>query len=349
MPGKCGLPLGLPSWNELPFCSVGLLCLGSPKWTRLVPGPWLAPWCFCSVSHEDSSMVIWCPQSSALIHDKTNFLKRNCVLNQAVFHERPLSYISDSQPECRCTLCNINTSKESQISNFSHTTRCSHGRELVRAYKAQGLLCLFKWMHRKILVVLQKNPQEKYIVSLPSSTEARASCCMLPYKHMWRGDILFQQVLSPGLSSVKINNNVWLGLLTKSYRTRTRDYRWNWQRSGVRHNRKHFLTWWGSNCWSLLSREAVQADNVSKLRKALDIFMGSKSIETYLKGQGRDVLSGISNPTVIDAGWMQVEQTAESSRAHVLSLNSHCIAAARDRALGEMDCQSDPLLMILCI
>jgi len=46
----------------------------------------------------------------------------------------------------------------------------------------------------------------------------------------------------------------------------------------------------------------VQADNVSRLRKALGICMGSESINTYLKGQGRDVLSGIPNPTVRDAG-----------------------------------------------
>lgn len=62
------------------------------------------------------------------------------------------------------------------------------------------------------------------------------------------------------------------------------------------------MTWWGSSCWSLLSLEAVQANNVSKFRKVLDKFMAGKSINTYLKGQGREVLSGISNSIVIDAG-----------------------------------------------
>lgn len=134
--------------------------------TRLVPVPgWLLA--ASVVCHEDSSMVSWCPQYSALIHDKTNFLRRNYVLTQAIFHKSSLSYISHSQPQCRCTLCNINTSKESQFSNFSHTTRCSHGRGLIKAYKAHGLLCHFKWLHRKRLTVLQKNPEEKYIASLP--------------------------------------------------------------------------------------------------------------------------------------------------------------------------------------
>lgn len=47
---------------------------------------------------------------------------------------------------------------------------------------------------------------------------------------------------------------------------------------------------------------AVQADRVGRLRKVRDTVMASKSIKAYLKGQGRDVLSGNSNPTVIDAG-----------------------------------------------
>lgn len=41
---------------------------------------------------------------------------------------------------------------------------------------------------------------------------------------------------------------------------------------------------------------------MSKFGKVLDKFMAGKSINTYLKGQGREVLSGISNPIVIDAG-----------------------------------------------
>lgn len=44
---------------------------------------------------------------------------------------------------------------------------------------------------------------------------------------------------------------------------------------------------------------------------------------------------------------MQREWTAESSRAHVLSLNISSGAAARDSALGEVDHQSDPLLIFL--
>lgn len=52
-----------------------------------------------------------------------------------------------------------------------------------------------------------------------------------------------------------------------------------------------------------MSLGAVQADNISGLRKSLDILcMGGKPINTYLKGQGRDVLSGISKPTLTDAG-----------------------------------------------
>lgn len=66
--------------------------------------------------------------------------------------------------------------------------------------------------------------------------------------------------------------------------------------------RKHFLTQWGSSWWSLLSPEAVQADNVSRLRKEFNIFMGSKAINTDVKGQGRDGLLGVPHPPARDAG-----------------------------------------------
>lgn len=146
-------------------------------------------------------------------------------------------------------------------------------------------------MEKYWLFSKKKNPREKHIISLPPFVEARALCHMLLYRHMGRGDIMFRKVSSPGLNSVKINNNVWLGLLTKSYRTRSREHHWYWQWNGVCHNRKHFLTWWGSNCWSLLSLEAVQAENISRVGKALDIFMGSKSISTYLKPRDKAGMS----------------------------------------------------------
>lgn len=80
---------------------------------------------------------------------------------------------------------------------------------------------------------------------------------------------------------------------------------------------------------------AVQADRAGRLRKVQDAAVASKSVEAYLKGQGRDVLSGNSNPAVIDAGWTRWEWTAERSRALMLSLNRNSIATATDSALGK--------------
>lgn len=109
---------------------------------------------------------------------------------------------------------------------------------------------------------------------------------------------------------------------------------WNWQRSSVG-QRKALLDVVRMGLPEPAAPWAVQADRVGRLRKVRDTVMASKSIQAYLKGQGRDVLSGNSNPTAIDAGWTRWEWTAERSRARMLSLNRNSIAAATDSALGK--------------